>query len=399
MSTHGAVLAAIAKQREKQEEREALKAKEREIELQKAKEEHLAKVAQEKRERAWLELQQAFASGDDSIAAGNAGKVNMELLAQVRHDGYNAMHCAAAQGLVECCKVILKRRDFQASMLVAQDKRGWTPLHCAVTSADNGAEICALLAIHGACRVGIKDHEGRSAVDLAQEWGLAAAKTAILDAIAERYAKVQEKQHMQEAQAAEVAQMEQEMLENRPEEMGATAGFRLIKQGRIQDTISLIRSAWPFINQIDDDQSRCRSLLHHAAHRGEPDVCEAILDRQDWRQTDHMDLDRATALHVAAATRQIECCIAIVSSGRCKQVNSTDMRDQTALHLAALRGDGECYNAILAHEDIDLSVRDYKNKLAAEYAIERGLEVDMPIIYRQDERDLAVDDPDLQVDL
>ena len=25
--------------------------------------------------------------------------------------------------------------------------------------------------------------------------------------------------------------------------------------------------------------------------------------------------------------------------------------------------------------------------------------VDMPIIYRQDERDLAVDDPDLQVDL
>merc|ERR1711865_748486 len=112
-----------------------------------------------------------------------------------------------------------------------------------------------------------------------------------------------------------------------------------------------------------------------------------------------MDLDRATALHLASANRHVGCCIAIVASGRCFGVNFTDMRDQTALHLAAVRGDGECYNAILAHEGVDLSVRDYKNKLASEYAQERGLEVEAPVIDCIDDRDLNVDDPDLEVDL
>merc|ERR1711907_333262 len=109
----------------------------------------------------------------------------------------------------------------------------------------------------------------------------------------------------------------------------------------------------------------------------------------DFRNTDHLDLDRATALHLAAANRHVECCIAIVASGKCLNVNLTDMRDRTALHLAAVRGDGECYNAIMSHEGIDLGVRDYRNKLAAEYAIARGLEVQMPVIPRVDERDLA----------
>lgn len=53
----------------------------------------------------------------------------------------------------------------------------------------------------------------------------------------------------------------------------------------------------------------------------------------------------------------------------------------------------------LSHEAVDLGVRDYKNKLASEYAISRGLEVDPPVLDCVDEHDLPIDDPDLQVDL
>lgn len=232
-------------------------------------------------------------------------------------------------------------------------------------------------------------------MDLAQEYGLDTAKKAILDAIEARYAKVKERE---EEEAAEAALEEAAMMEH-PEVLGADAGFLMLQQDRIQDCIVLVKSVWPFINQLDEDTGRCRTLLHWAAYKGEPDLCEAILDRHDFKSTDILDLDRATALHLATANRHVECCIAIVASGKCMNVNLQDMRDRTALHLAAVRGDGECYNAIVSHDGIDLGVRDYRNKLASEYAIEHDIVVDMPVIYRADERDLAIDDPDLQVDL
>lgn len=395
MSTHGAVLAAVQKQREKQAEKEALRAREREKEEELRRQE-LARIEVEKKKaKAVADLKQALGTADDEIAAKNASHVSMDTLTTVWEDGYMALHSAASQGLFVTCETIMKRRDFQPAMLIATDNRGWTPLHLAVASADHGAEVCALIARHDKCHVGARDNEGRTAVALAQEWGFGGVKKAILEAIAERYAKVQAR----EVEIIEMEARKASKIGGTDGRFGPTDGLMLLKSGRIQECIALIKTVWPFINQLDDDKNRSRTLLHWAAREGEPDVCEAVLDREDWKRTDQMDLDRATALHLAAANRHVECCIAIVASGRCQAVNQTDMRDQTALHLAAVRGDVECYNAILAHEGIDLSVRDFRDKLAAEYAIERGMDVEMPIIYRPDERDLSIDDPNLEVDV
>lgn len=393
------VLEIMAKQRQKYKNiaDQKLKIQTNALESQRA---EIAAIQEEKRRRqAWADLKRAFGSGDDRIASESAAMVEMDLLASIWEDGSTALHSAAAQGLLKCCETIVLRKDFQPAILCVQDQRGWTPLHCAVTSAGGGAEICELIANHKACRVGLKDNDGRTAADLAQEWGLASAKSAISEATAGRFAAaIAKATEREELKVADAVQADAHMMEHK-EDAGSTVGFKLFKQGRYEDCIEVIKSAWPFINEIDDDKNRCRTLLHYAAHKGRADVCEAILDREDWESTDRRDLDRATALHLAAANRHVDCCIAIVASGRLLGVNFQDMRDQTALHLAAVRGDGECYNAILAHEGVDLSIRDYKNKLASEHAMERGLEVEPPVIDQIDDRDLEVDDPDLQVDL
>mmetsp|Transcript_110198 Transcript_110198/g.355373 ORF Transcript_110198/g.355373 Transcript_110198/m.355373 type:complete len:114 (+) Transcript_110198:769-1110(+) len=53
-------------------------------------------------------------------------------------------------------------------------------------------------------------------------------------------------------------------------------------------------------------------------------------------------------------------------------------RRRTALHLAALRGNLECYEAILLHPDCHSGLPDYDGKTAPEYALERGIEADLP---------------------
>jgi len=404
MASHRQVLEAVAKQKERYRlrQQEALERRLKEEKARKLRAE--IEADRERRARAWVGLKQSFGTGNDTIATEAASLVSMDLLASTWEDGGTSLHSAAAQGLLECCESIMTRDDFQGfeSMLQVRDNRGWTPLHCAVGSADRGAEICELLAMHPKCCVGIKDNEGRTAADLAQQYGLDCARAAIKQATEMRYAPIAARKRQQEEE--EAAQIEFVMSQKLSwhDDAGSQMGFKLFAAGQIEDLIELIQNAWPFINEIDANfapQGRCRTLLHYAAHKGESEVCEAILDRHDWKSTDVVDLDRATALHLAAATHHVDCIIAIIASGTVVDINIGDMRDQTALHLAALRGDSECYNALLAHPDVDLGRRDYRKKLATEYAIERGLEVLPPVLDAIDPHDLPIDNPELEVDL
>lgn len=399
-----AVQAILAKQREATR-------KKIEIELQKRKEaearrkKEIADIENEqKKVQAWTELQQALRSGDDKVAAKSAKTVKSELFSIATEDGTTPLHAAAASGLLECCETMLKRKDFPLEVLIARDRRGWTPLHCAAASVGNGCEVCTLIASQEACQVDLCDHEGRTAIQVAVEWGLAEGKVAITNALSAKLAKARSKAKAKKAANGKGGADSQldGLEEPQALDVGPAVCFSLCREGRFEECRQIVTSVWPFINQIDHD--RHRNLLHYAAAKGQAVLCESILARGDFQGTDQMDLDRATALHLAAAGRHVECCIAIVASSRCFGVNLQDMRDQSPLHLAALRGDAECYNAILAHEDVDLTLKDFRGRTAPDYAIERGLDVEIPRCEptadsESDMDEPSVDDSDIEVNL
>lgn len=393
------VQAIVAKQRDATRRKLELELQKRKEAEAKRKREIAAIEAEQKKVQAWVELQQALRSGDDAAAAKSVKSVNKELFSTTTEDGTTPLHLAAASGLLECCEAMLKRKEFPIEVINARDRRGWTPLHCAAASVGNGAEVCTLLASHEACVVDLRDHEGRTAVQLAAEWGLAEGKVAITDAVEEKLAK--SNMRATHTTTGNPKEPTGDLETREAEDVGPGVCFKLCKQGRYEECRRIVAGVWPFVNQIDDD--RHRTLLHYAAAKGQAVLCEAILAREDFEGTDKMDLDRATALHLAAASRHVECCTAIVASSRCFGVNLQDMRDQTPLHLAAIRGDDECYNAILMHADVDLTLKDYRNRTAPDYAIERGLDVELPrnepVDTESEIDELDIDDSDIDVSL
>jgi len=516
---HGmAVRAAVAKSREEARARAKAKAARKLEQEEAARRAQDAEEAEKNRLLARVDLGRAIAVGNDKRAAEATELVDMELLAAPDRQGSTPLHGCASRGLELCCRKILKRDDFRPEMLQARDPRGWTPLHCAAAAASGSPELCSMLADHKACSLDARDLTGRTALDVAREWGMMEAAAVLMNAAHARqpdpmrttltiqtpssvsskspsrsptpagtaspppssaksagakssgaksagarktlpaklssaeaspkptpkasrksvHPKARRKSKERaaedvEGEAAEAEPVEapddglagdsieegtqsdlaagdsiqeetekvlpaavsiQEETEKDLEETekdlawNASAAIEAVVEDRLEDAVEIIvRPLWPFVNEVD---KRGRNLLHLGAIRGSVELCTAVLDRDDFEGADKFDNDRATALHLAAANRHVEVCIALVASGRILAVNAQDMRDQTPLHLAALRGDEDCYNAILAHEDCDVSVRDYKRRIAPDYANERGIEAE-----GQD----PLDNKDLQIDL
>lgn len=429
-----AVRAAVAKSRQAARERAAARAARKAEQEDKVKKAKAAEEAEFRRRNARVELGRAIHAGDDSRAAEAAALVDIELLALADREGSTPLHGAASRGLIECCSKILKRRDLRPEMLQVRDARGWTPLHCAAAAGSGSPEICSLLVDHPACPLGAHDVQGRTALDVAREWGLAEPSEVLLHAIQPDLGRTSspkissrsskspsgspagkkkaspksspktsrksspktaksnpKKQIVEEAQpdtleGDEVSESESQSAEEL--DWTAKSGIHALADGRLEDVLSILgKPGWPFVNEADDHG---RTLLHLGALRGIEELCTAVLDRDDFESADKFDNDRATALHLAAANRHVNACIAIVGSGRFSAVNAQDMRDQTPLHLAAVRGDEDCYNAILAHEDCDPHIRDYKRRSAPDYAVERGIDAE-----GQD----PLDDRGLQIDL
>eukprot|EP00434_Breviolum_minutum_P025643 symbB.v1.2.022659.t1/scaffold2021.1/size93746/1 len=163
-----------------------------------------------------------------------------------------------------------------------------------------------------------------------------------------------------------------------PEDIGYQAGFKAVEENRLENALALARSSlWPFTNEVNP---RGWTLLHVAAYHGLEELCAMMCQRKDFKGIDKPEKDfYATALHFAAGKRRPGCCNAIVQSGRCLDVNAKDNKGQTALHLAALRADRESYAAIAAHPDCNPLLPDNQGKSAAEYAADRGLEVDCQV--------------------
>lgn len=157
------------------------------------------------------------------------------------------------------------------------------------------------------------------------------------------------------------------------------AGLAAVQTGCLEEAMALAtHKLWCFTNEVDD---KGWTMMHHAAHRGYEELCAALCERMDFKCVDLPDKAfLSTPLHLAAGMRRVGCCRALVNSGRDIKVNAIDLDGRTPLHLAALRADEECYIAIHAHEDCDPCIPDKNGKSPAEYAADRGLEVEVPVL-------------------
>jgi len=372
-----AMLARSKQEREERREREAIieaqLAWERDREAREARE-------LEQRQQTWAETVQLVADRDEDKALNKLREINKDipalLASPVAPGGATLLHLAVSRALERIIEAIL---NLDATAVGHTDSDGQTVLHRAA-AVDSSGELVAMLVER--CRLADlerRDGHGRTPLEVAREWALPEAAQAFMDAREEKAAEEAEA-------AAERARMAEEAARERAARkvkakfpgVGHTAGFDAMREGRYDDALALVKEiTWVFVNGKDEGQ---RTLLHLAAARNRPEICEALMEREDFIAECDRDKEHATALHIAAAGEKAECCRAIATAGdhRFSVINAQDLRRRTALHLAALRGNLECYEAILLHPDCHSGLPDYDGKTAPEYALERGIEADLP---------------------
>jgi len=327
---------------------------------------------EEERLQAWAEAAKAVEDCSDDRAVQSLGAVRraVELLpGPVGPGGATLLHRAVSRGLRGVIEAVLK---LDASAVAHRDADGQTALHRAAAVDSSGALVALLAAHASAAELERRDGHGRTPLQLAREWALPEAAAAIVRAKAAAAAPAEAAAEAKARRGARAA--------GGPKfpGVGHMAAHDAIRERRFEDALGLIReTTWVFVNVKDAGK---RSLLHSAAAWGRADLCEALLEREDFDTAEDVDKDVATALHLAAAGEKADCCRAIVSAGggRFAAVNALDLRRRTALHLAAMRGDEASYRAIEGHPDCDPCLPDFDGKTAPEYASERGIEVDLP---------------------
>lgn len=336
-----------------------------------------ALIAKAEAAEAWdrkkrAELKQVMVPNNERKAFAVVEKCPSKLFVETDDEGMTALHHAAANGLASCCEAILRRRDYDQNKVLAGDVRGRTPLHHAVLTDSKELKACRALVKQS--NLEARDNEGRTPLQTAQHWGLAETAAFLHTAEATRRKEL--------AAKIKVKDTFPMGMKGNSKDVGYMAGIAAITEGRIDDARALM-DTMPFVNQVD---SAGNTVLHLAALHGHEDLCEAILRRPDFTDYDVLNKEHATALHLAVGNRQTVCVRAIIESGRFSAVNERDLLDRTALHLAALRSDAEAYEAIVAHPECRPGIPDRYGKSAAEYAAERGMDVELPV-------------PELEIDL
>jgi len=327
------------------------------------------RLEEEHRQR-WANIVKAVKDCDQTTAMellSELRKPKKLLRAPVERGGSTLLQMATVRFLDKVVDEILK---LDKKNIAYANEEGQTALHSAA-AVDSSGRILGMLI--GSCEpkeLSRRDLHGRTPLQVARLWALPEAAQALLAS------KPAQDQRLPVDDSS--SNPSERPLEVTEVGIGHLAALAAVRQGRYQDALQLIlETRWIFVNTKDENK---RSLLHNAAAWGRPELCYALLDREDFDCAEDADKDEATALHIAAAGEQAECCRAIVlgGEGRFDAVNSLDLRRRTALHLAALRGSRECYEAILLHPDCDTYLSDWYGKTAQEYALERGIDVELP---------------------
>jgi len=360
-----AVAAAVARSRqaalERQAQKEALAAEANAL-IERAQ----AAQAWEQKKRE--ELREVLQPGNDKVASKLVEKCPSKLFVEVNEDGLTAVHVAAATCCAACIEIMLRRRDLDLKLALAGDSKGRTPLHHAVLN--DGQEAKAVKALLKHSKLEARDCDGLTARQTAQKWGFTEAAAALHVAEESRRRELEAKRKKEEV-------VEEVEVKCNPQDITFMAGINAINEGRFDDARAITANMdWRFVNQVDTSSN---TVLHLAALKGLDDVCRNLLGREDFLSCDSKNKNHATALHLAAGNKHVGCVRAIVEGGRFTAVNARDMLDRTALHLAALRSDAESYEAIASHKECRPGIPDRYGKSAAEYALERGLNVELPI--------------------
>ncbi|CAJ1383613.1 unnamed protein product [Effrenium voratum] len=154
------------------------------------------KEARRREEAARLQKERCFQSRRDLIKAMDVAREedalvfleqmrgNLDMLVATDEYGSTLLHEACSRGMRKLALAVLEQtKDDQehARLLFQRDYRDQTPLHRAA-AAGNG-EICLELCKRKECRIGLKDRDGRTALQVAKHWGFSAAADAIFRAI------------------------------------------------------------------------------------------------------------------------------------------------------------------------------------------------------------------------
>lgn len=365
------VAAAVARSKQAALERAAQKEAEA-IEAAALLERKKEQEAAEERKR--KELRRLLVPGSEKKAYAELELCPTRLLSEVDDEGMTPLHRAGAAGLVSVVEGILRRKDLDRKKATGGDLQGRTPLHHAVLC--NGREVKAVQAMLKHCSLEAKDCDGLTPLQTAQKWGLSEAAKVLHQA---------EDSKRKELEAKKIKPVEVVVeVKCNPKDISFMAGINAITEGRIEDARAITANMdWRFVNQVD---SQGNTVLHLASLGGHDDLCRKLLAREDFKSFDAKNKEHATALHLAAGNKHIDCVRAIIESGRFAAVNARDMLDRTALHLAALRSDALAYEVISSHKECRPGIPDRYGKSASEYAVERGLDVE-----------LAVPDPDIKL--
>lgn len=136
-----------------------------------------ALVEQQSANKLWNPLFYAAKNGKNAIAEMLAS--NVHYMTDQEPNGNTPLHCAAARGNVEMCKIFLRYKAKNKIVVEAQNNKGETALHLAIKH--NKLDVAELLIKADPTLLAIRNQQNQSALKLACDLGNTAAILRLLE--------------------------------------------------------------------------------------------------------------------------------------------------------------------------------------------------------------------------
>ncbi|XP_028406323.1 ankyrin repeat domain-containing protein 16-like [Dendronephthya gigantea] len=288
-----------------------------------------------------------------------------ESLEQWNSDGKRALHEAALGGHLECVRYLINK-DVEIDCLKRAD---WTPLMLACTK-DNMDIISELIEAGANPKLSNKD--GWTAFHIATREGHLGIVQYFLDMFPTIWDTVSNNGRTPLHTAALHGHLETvELLlkcgHYKPDCMDSCGTTPLMDsiRGNFVDVADLLITKHHARSEARDKLGR--QCIHIAAQSGSLSSLKFLVDTEKVDVQNGTDFSGMTALHVAAKEGHDNVVSFLLENG--SRINSKDKNGRTALHLASAAGQTCTVYRLVNHSACDVTTRDNKELVAADYAL------------------------------